>query len=384
MKVAIEPINPSDLPKMLDGLRKLSKTYPLCITKVEESGEHILLGTGELYMDCLLHDLRLLYSDIEIKVADPVVTFCETVVESSSLKCFAETPNQRNKLTMMAGPMDDGLAEDIEQGRVRLDWTTKEVASFFQSKYEWDLLAARSVWHFGPTATGPNILLDDTLGVDKKMLRTVKDAIVQGFQWGTREGPLCDEPIRNVKFQLLDAAIAAEPVHRSGGQMIPTARRVAYSAFLLASPRLMEPIYLVEIQTPPNCVSAVYKVLTQRRGHVVHSAPKPGTPVYTVQAYIPLIDSFGFETDLRTHTQGQTFCTSTFDHWEIVPGDPLDKSITLRPLEPAPMDALAREFMVKTRRRKGLSEDVSVNKYFDDRMLLELAKQDEDLGSYFT
>ena len=70
------------------------------------------------------------------------------------------------------------------------------------------------------------------------------------------------------------------------------------------------------------------------------------------QAFLPVIESFGFETDLRYHTQGQAFCLSAFDHWAIVPGDPLDKSIVLRPLEPAPIQHLAREFMVKTRRRK--------------------------------
>lgn len=74
--------------------------------------------------------------------------------------------------------------------------------------------------------------------------------IVQGFQWGTREGPLCDEPIRNVKFKILDAVMAPEPLHRGGGQIIPTARRVCYSAFLMATPRLMEPVYYVEIQSP--------------------------------------------------------------------------------------------------------------------------------------
>ncbi len=73
---------------------------------------------------------------------------------------------------------------------------------------------------------------------------------LQGFQWGTREGPLCDEPIRNVKFKILDAVMAPEPLHRGGGQIIPTARRVCYSAFLMATPRLMEPVYYVEIQTP--------------------------------------------------------------------------------------------------------------------------------------
>lgn len=95
IKIAVEPVNPSELPKMLDGLRKVNKSYPLLNTKVEESGEHVILGTGELYLDCVMHDLRKMYSEIEIKVADPVVSFCETVVETSSIKCFAETPNRK-------------------------------------------------------------------------------------------------------------------------------------------------------------------------------------------------------------------------------------------------------------------------------------------------
>merc|ERR1711881_602727 len=148
------------------------------------------------------------------------------------------------------------------------------------------------------------------------------------------EGPLADERIRSVKFKILNAQLAQDSVMRGGGQMIPTARRVAYSSFLLATPRLMEPVYFVE-------------------------------------------------TELRMHTSGQAMCLSWFDHWALVPGDPLDKSIILRPLEPAPAPHLAREFMLKTRRRKGLSEDVTIHKYFDDPMLLELAKQDAELQQYF-
>mgnify|MGYP001571693506 FL=1 len=131
LKVAVEPMNPSELPKMLDGLRKVNKTYPLVETRVEESGEHVLLGTGELYLDCVLHDLRKMFAEIEIKVSDPVVKFCETVVETSALKCYADTPNKkcvpppfpfrarawlmrwcRNKLTMIAEPLEKGIAED--------------------------------------------------------------------------------------------------------------------------------------------------------------------------------------------------------------------------------------------------------------------------------
>ncbi|KAK6101484.1 U5 small nuclear ribonucleoprotein component [Brugia pahangi] len=383
VKLAVEPINPSELPKMLDGLRKVNKSYPLLTTRVEESGEHVMLGTGELYMDCVMHDMRKVFSEIDIKVADPVVSFCETVVETSSLKCFAETPNKKNKLTMIAEPLEKGLAEDIENEVVQIGWNRKRLGEFFQTKYDWDLLAARSIWAFGPDTTGPNVLLDDTLPseVDKQLLGTVRESLVQGFQWATREGPLCEEPIRNVKFKMLDAVIANEPLYRGGGQIIPTARRCAYSAFLMATPRLMEPYYFVEVTAPADCVSSVYTVLAKRRGHVTTDAPIPGSPLYTIKAYIPVIDSFGFETDLRTHTQGQAFCLAVFSHWQIVPGDPLDKSIVIRPLELQPAPHLAREFMIKTRRRKGLSEDVSVNKFFDDPMLLELAKQ-QDVFSY--
>ena len=81
MKIAVEPVNPSELPKMLDGLRKANKSYPLLNTKVsgdsslgaihgmsyaqvEESGEHVIFGTGELFLDCVMHDMRKMYAEI--------------------------------------------------------------------------------------------------------------------------------------------------------------------------------------------------------------------------------------------------------------------------------------------------------------------------------
>lgn len=194
-KIAVEPINPSELPKMLEGLRKINKSYPLITTKVEESGEHIILGTGELYMDCVLHDLRRVYADMELKVSDPVTRFCETVTETSAIMCYSVTPNKKNKITMIAEPLDDGIAADIENGNVRINDPIRTVGQFFEKHYDWDKLAARSIWAFGPEEMGPNILQDDTLPsqIDKKLLASVRDSIRQGFNWGTREGPLCEE-----------------------------------------------------------------------------------------------------------------------------------------------------------------------------------------------
>lgn len=76
VKTATEPLNPSELPKMVEGLRKISKSYPLAITKVEESGEHTILGTGELYLDSIMKDLRELYSEVEVKVLIFLNLFC--------------------------------------------------------------------------------------------------------------------------------------------------------------------------------------------------------------------------------------------------------------------------------------------------------------------
>jgi len=367
LKVAVEPINPSELPKMLDGLRKIQKSYPLITTKVEESGEHIVLGTGELYMDCVLHDLRRLYADMEIKVSDPVTRFCETVVEQSATKCYAITPNKKNKITMVAEQLDKGISEDIESGKVKIRDPIRKTANYFEENYGWDKLAARSIWAFGPDEMGPNILQDDTLPseVDKKLLTTVKETIRQGFSWATREGPLCEEPIRNTKFRITDVSLASEAIFRGGGQIIPTSRRACYSSFLMASPRLMEPLYSVSVTGPEDSATEVYTTLARRRGHVLQDGPVAGTPLYRVNGLIPVIDSFGFETDLRIKTKGMAMVSLTFDSWSIVPGDPLDKEVIIRPLQPASAQATARDFVLKTRRRKGLSEDVSVATFLE-------------------
>jgi 116 kDa U5 small nuclear ribonucleoprotein component len=377
MKIALEPWKPAELPKMVEGLRRVSKAYPMAKTRVEESGEHVLFGTGELYMDCMLHDLRHVYADVEVKVADPLVSLRETVIDTSSLKCFAETANKRNKLTFIAEPLDDGLAEKLEAGKVKLQqWDLRKIGRFFQSQYGWDLLSSRSVWAFGDSPTnGTNILMDDSLPseVDKSLLNSCRSSIVQGFQWASREGPLCEEPVWGTKIKILEATLADKPIYRGGGQMIPTARRTVHSSILTATPRLMEPVYRLQIQCPGEIVESIQSVLKRRRGHVVQDRPIAGTLLYSIRGFLPVLDSFGFETDLRTFTQGQAMVHSIFDHWAIVPGDPLDKNIILHPLEPSPPHCLARELLLKTRRRKGLSEDVSIDKFFDEAMKAQIA-----------
>ena len=68
-------------------------------------------------------------------------------------------------------------------------------------------------------------------------------------------------------------------------------------------------------------------MLNRRRGHVFEEAQTPGTPMFVVKAYLPVNESFGFTADLRSNTGGQAFPQCVFDHWQIMPGDPLQVNL---------------------------------------------------------
>ncbi|KAM6035120.1 LOW QUALITY PROTEIN: elongation factor 2-like [Theristicus caerulescens] len=257
----------------------------LCI--IEESGEHIIAGAGELQLEICLKNLEEDHGCIPIKKSDPVVSYRETVGEESSQVCLSESPNKHNRLYMRARPFPDGLAEDIDSSCQEL----KQHAHYLVEKYEWDVSEARKIWCFGPDGTSPNILADITKGV--QYLNEIKDSVVAGFQWATKEGILREENTRGVRFDIHDATLHADAVHRGGGQIIPTARGVLYGSTLTAQPRLMEPICLVEIQCAEQAVGGVYGALNRKKGHIFEESQAAGTPVFVVKAYLPVNESFG-------------------------------------------------------------------------------------------
>jgi elongation factor 2 len=157
-------------------------------------------------------------------------------------------------------------------------------------------------------------------------LNEIKDSVIAGFQWASKEGVLCDENMRGVRFNIYDVTLHTDAIHRGGGQIIPTARRVLYASMITAGPRLMEPVYLVEIQCPENAVGGIYGVLNRRRGHVFEESQVAGTPMFHVKAYLPVNESFGFTADLRSNTGGQAFPQCVFDHWQVVTGNAMEES----------------------------------------------------------
>ena len=89
---------------------------------IEETGEHIIAGAGELHLEICLNDLQNDFmGGAEIKVSEPVVAFRETVTATSDHVVMSKSPNKHNRLYLQARPLEDGLAEVIDAGTVSVE-----------------------------------------------------------------------------------------------------------------------------------------------------------------------------------------------------------------------------------------------------------------------
>jgi len=117
VRVAVQPKNPADLPKLVEGLKRLSKSDPLVQCSIEESGEHIVAGAGELHLEICINDLKNEFmGGADIVVSEPVVSFRETVTAESNQVCLSKSPNKHNRLFVVAKPLEDKLPELIDNG----------------------------------------------------------------------------------------------------------------------------------------------------------------------------------------------------------------------------------------------------------------------------
>lgn len=221
-------------------------------------------------------------------------------------------------------------------------------------EFGWDKEVAKKIWCFAPDTNGANMMVDVTKGV--QYLNEIKDSCVAAMQWACKEGVLCEENMRGVVFEFCDVVLHTDAIHRGGGQIIPTCRRVIYAAQLTAQPRLLEPVYLVEIQAPENALGGIYSTLNTKRGMVFEESQRPGTPMYNVKAYLPVVESFGFTSVLRANTAGQAFPQCMFDHWELINMDPLSGG------------GMAFDLVTKIRARKGLKPGVQPLGEYEDKL----------------
>merc|ERR1712153_189951 len=157
-------------------------------------------------------DLEEEFAKCDIIKGDPVVTYKETVTEESSQMCLSKSPNKHNRLYMKAFPLSDELSDKIESGDCGLKADSKERSKILVEEFDWEKTDTQKIWAFGPDNDGPNMLVE------------------------TAKGVLCDENMRGIRFNIYDVTLHTDAIHRGGGQIVPTARRVLYACELTAMP----------------------------------------------------------------------------------------------------------------------------------------------------
>jgi elongation factor 2 len=224
VRVAVKPKNPADLPKVVEGLKKLSKSDPLVICSFEETGENVIAGCGELHIEICLNDLENDFAGVPIIRSDPVVTFKETMTEVSSQTAMAKSQNKHNRLSGSSEPLHEDIPELIENNEIYATQDAKIRGKRLVEEFEWEKDDAAKIWCFGPENAGPNMVVDVTKGV--QYMNEIKESIVSSFQWASKLGVLCEENMRGMRFNVSDAELHTDAIHRGGGQLMPTARRL--------------------------------------------------------------------------------------------------------------------------------------------------------------
>jgi elongation factor 2 len=363
VQVAVEPKNVKDMNKLHLAMKRLAKSDPLVQCTTNDCGENIIAGAGELHVEICLHDLRKL-AGIEINVSEPVVPYCETILEPSEV-CYSRSGSGLNRLLVKAQPVPNKMVNDIDNSVLNLKAPVKELTRTCISEYGFEVQDFKRLWAFGPEeATHTNVFTDESKGV--AYLDKVRGSIINSFEAYIGEGVLVGEPLRGVHFKLTDGQIHSDPSHRGADEIMPTMRKAIYGAMISAKPRLVEPVFLCEIYCPTDDVGPIYGFMSQRRGEIISEEPVIGNPMTILKCYLPVAESFGFTDSLRGLTHGRAFPTCVFDHWQVIDSDPYEE------------DSMAYKLVQKIRKRKGKSVELPDISKFVDKMPKEYSAKYEN------
>lgn len=370
VRQSVQPKDTKDLPKMVEALRRLSKSCPIVEIALEDTGDHVVSGCGTEHMRLLIRDLESDYLPaVPLTWGAPSVAYRETVTAESSQMCLSKSPNKHNRLYIKANLLSEELCLAIERKDVFPTQDIKKRASLLHKQFGWPKDEAMKIWGFGPApesaeaAYGANLLVDVTKGI--QYLNEIKESVNSGLLWATKQGPICEENMRGIKFELHDVKLHADSIHRGMGQIQPTARRVFFAATMTAQCRLVEPLFCASIEAPSESSTGIMQALGSCRGELVVSE-ETGTGRVNVEAYVPIAETIGstpFATVLSQKTNGKAFVSYRFDHWETLPSDPLafdrkqNKALTK-----------AAEIMLQIRERKGLKLEAPVFDDYNDKL----------------
>jgi len=335
LTVAVEPKRPTDLPRLIDALQKLSIQDPNLVTTInQETGEYLLAGMGELHLEIALKDLQRDHR-LDVTATEPTVVYRETIQKQAG-PFMGKSPNKHNRVWLEVGPLDPVIVDLIKNGELSEISSRRQREDILHEKVGWSTRESRRIVAVDKNV---NILTNATTGIQH--LREVIEHISGGFHWGLESGPYAGEAVMGVHVVIEDVQLHEDPVHRGPAQMMPTVRGALYAALLSAEPTLLEPIYKMQVRIPPEELGNVTGLISRKRGSV-HNVEQSG-PAVTVTGMLPVSETLGLSQEMRAATSGSAFWQSTFDHWAPVPTsllvETLQKVRTRKGLDPNPPPA---------------------------------------------
>ncbi|WP_293448739.1 elongation factor G [Persephonella sp.] len=275
--MAIEPKTKSDQEKLSQVLNKFMKEDPTFKVTVDpETNQTLIHGMGELHLEIMVDRMKREYG-IEVNVGKPQVAYKETIKK----KAVGE-----GKFIRQSG------------GRGQYGHAVIEIEPLEGKDYEF---------------------VDKIVGgiIPKEFI----PAVDAGIQEAMQNGVIAGYPVIGVKATLFDGSFhevdSSEIAFKIAGSM------AFREAAKKANPVLLEPIMLVEVDTPEEYMGDVMGDLSKRRGKILGSEKK-GTTI-TIKAEVPLAEMFGYATDLRSLTQGRATFSMVFEKYEEVPKNIADE-----------------------------------------------------------
>jgi elongation factor 2 len=313
--LAVEPSDPNDLPRLVQVMQKLAIEDPNLVVSVDQNtGENLLSGIGELHLETAIEFLKENTGQIEIRTSKPMIEYRESIMIAGSA-VTAKSLNRKNSLTMRVEPVQNRAREERKEDK--------------------------ETWAFDEH--GNNALVSDA---SDEVSQDIKNAVIAGFRWACSAGPLCAEPIRNVKASLLNVDIAETPDLLDVPQITKATSRAILGSFLTGEPVILEPVYRIEISVPTQWMGVCIGIVTRRRGKIQMTEQKDMTAI--IRGLIPVAETFGLTADMRSSTSGRAFWQCSFDGWQQIP------------------EKLASEIIRVIRLRKGLPPDVPKASKFTD------------------
>jgi len=318
MTVALEPRKPRNLGRLAEVLERLVVEDPsLMSSKDQETGQYLLGGIGELHLEVALSFLRRYAGDLEVSVSKPIVAYRETVVDGGRA-VLVKSLNKANSFQIRVEHLGKEVVDVLDRGDLE-----SEVASALG-------VSAEKVW---AVDRFENVLVVLAEGLD-----VVREGVIGGFSWACRNGPLCMEPLRNVKVAVSGADVSEDASLRDTAQVMRAVSRGVLGSCLSAGVVLLEPIYNVDLHVPVKWFGKCATSFAKRRGRIKSTVQKAG--VMAVSGFVPVAETFGLAAELRSVSSGHAFWQFSFDHWERVP------------------ERLAGELVRKMRESRGLVPEV--------------------------